>query len=421
MSSPTPRAVLRGRVLDLSRAARRIGIHVEDRLHLLTGAAALLEGIRAGDLVEFTLAGPERLATLRRVGGPAGGAPDGASAAGASGDALRWRRPAQAPSRMRLLRLRHQVVRALREHFDRQDFTEVETPALARAPSPEPHFTPLAAGPDFLITSPEFHLKRLLVGGFEKIYRLGPVFRGGEIGRHHNPEFTLLEWYRAGADSRALAEDLAAVLRRVAPLGAALAAELPAPARPAPEAPPGALPQATMAELFRRHLGLDLRGITRGADLRAAALAAGVPGAERLSEDFERAFSTLWVEIEPRFGPEPFLVTDWPAPLASLARLKPGDPALAERMELYAGGLELANGFAELTDPAEQRERFRANLAQRRERGLPAVPLDEAFLAALEEGLPPCAGMALGVDRLVMWVAGVDDIRRVLPFAHDER
>ena len=142
---------------------------------------------------------------------------------------------------------------------------------------------------------------------------------------------------------------------------------------------------------------------------------------EALPEDFTGAFSALWIRIEDAFDEAPRFITEWPAPTASLARLVPGDPTVAERVELYAGGLELANGFAELTDPAEQRRRFEADLAQRAARGLPPVPLDEALLASLAEGMPPAAGMALGVERLVMLLAGAAHIRDVLPFAWDER
>jgi lysyl-tRNA synthetase class 2 len=406
-----------------------LALLIEDRTALLAPPAGT--AVQPGDLVEVTVNAAGEVVTLHPIGRPAPGAWR------ESGDALRWRRPGQAPSRIALLRLRAQVLRALRAYLDGEGFVEVDTPALVRAPSPEPSFAPIAAGGagsqrrtlaggannEWLITSPEFQLKRLLVGGMERIYRLGPVFRGGERGAHHNPEFTLLEWYRAWADSGALAVDLAALLRAVAPLAEAFAAQHGEGAAPRLRTgwTQGALPQVTVAELFRRHLGMHLRGVTDVTALRHAALAAGVPGADRLPDDFEQAFFTLWVELEPRFGPEPFLVTDWPLPLASLARPKFGDPTLAERMELYGGGLELANGFAELTDPAEQRRRFEANLAQRRARGLPPVPLDEAFLSALGEGLPPSAGMALGVDRLVMFAAGCPDVRQVLPFAEEER
>jgi lysyl-tRNA synthetase class 2 len=242
----------------------------------------------------------------------------------------------------------------------------------------------------------------------------------------HNPEFTLLEWYRAHADTDALARDLYCLLLVLSPVAEAFAlshpaAETPAPARLRAGWLRRPLPQAGVAELFRRHLGMEIRGVTRAEGLHAAAHAAQWPHAHELAADFDGAFSRLWIDIEVCLPPEPLLVVDWPAPLASLARLKPGDPTLAERIELYAGGIELANGFAELTDPVQQRARFEANLAQRRAAGLPSVPLDEAFLGALADGMPPSAGMALGVDRLVMLVAGVSDIRDVLAFSADER
>ena len=175
-----------------------------------------------------------------------------------------------------------------------------------------------------------------------------------------------------------------------------------------------------MAELFAEYLNLDLRGVTTTASLVAAAGQAGVPDAQALPPAFDDAFFALWERIETRLPPAPLFVTEWPAPLASLARLKPEDPTVAERMELYAGGLELANGFVELTDAAEQRRRFAADLAARDARGLPRLPLDERFLEALAEGMPPAAGMALGVERLVMLVTGATEIRQVLPFAQDE-
>ena len=166
---------------------------------------------------------------------------------------------------------------------------------------------------------------------------------------------------------------------------------------------------------------MEIGGLTDARALCAAARAARVPGADALPADFTAAFSALWLRIEAALPPAPLLVAEWPAPAASLARLKPGDPSVAERLELYAGGLELANGFAELTDPVEQRRRFEADRAARAAQGLPPVPLDEAFLAALEEGMPPAAGMALGVERLVLLLSGAETLRDVLPFAWDER
>ncbi|MEE8435038.1 MAG: amino acid--tRNA ligase-related protein [bacterium] len=362
------------------------------------------------------------------------------------GDARRWSRRVGAdgsgPSRMELLALRHRLLRAVRGWFDAQGFLEADTPSLLRAPSPEAVFAPFAAGDGWLGASPEFQLKRMLVGGFKRIYRLGPAFRAGEAGLHHNPEFTLLEWYRVfpdpGAETlptdhspmNALAAGLEELLGEVAPI-ADTAAGLwpPGPVRERLIATSRALRaspwrRAAVGELFAEYLNMNITGVTAAQALADTARKAGVNWSGREEEsnaDFTAVFSALWIDIERKLPPEPLLVTGWPAPMASLARLKPGDPTLAERMELYCGGLELANGFFELTDPAEQRRRFEADLAQRRAKGLPAVPLDEAFLAALEEGLPPAVGMALGLDRLAMLLSGAPHIRDVLPFGWDER
>ncbi|MDH5753357.1 MAG: hypothetical protein OEZ59_13180 [Deltaproteobacteria bacterium] len=373
-----------------------------------------------------------------------------------SGDALRWETDNATVSRRQFLELRHKALMLLREHFASRGYLEADTPVLVRCPSPEAVFQPIAAGEGrYLITSPEFQLKRMLTGGFERIYRLGPVFRGGETGDRHNPEFCLLEWYRAGAGLEELSRELAALLNRLAPLADMAAGwwkalaessrlqtggnaqektqektqekarqkarqkiqaleELGSKCRAAE------LPSLTVARACREALGIDIRGAEQGAHLLEAVR--GLPLAGELSPDwdFTALFSRIWLEVEQSLPAHPLLVTEWPAPLASLARLKEDDQSVAERVELYAGGLELANGFAELTDPAEQRRRFQADLRARERAGLGLVPLDEKFLGALEEGLPPAAGMALGVDRLVMLLGGADSIREVLPFAWDE-
>ncbi len=403
-----------GRVVDPPREETpgRLWLMEEERLLALEGEPGLLRGCAPGDLVAFSLDPGGRLTALERVGGPAAGAWD------ETGDGLRWRLPGAATPRMAFLRLRHRVLREVRGYFEAEGFLEVDTPALVRAPSPEPQFAPFPAGGGFLATSPEFQMKRLLAGGFERIFRIGPAFRGSEIGRLHNPEFTLLEWYRAHTDLEAMAGDLEALLARLAPYCAGSVLGNPTLAEALGRAP---FQRRTVRELFRIQLGIELGGVVTVEQLRANLRKAGRPSAaESLPDEFERAFFTLWTEIESRFGPEPLLVTEWPAPLASLARLKADDPSVAERMELYAGGMELANGFAELTDPGEQRRRFEADLAARAAQGMPALPLDERFLKALGQGMPPAAGMALGMDRLVMLISGATEIRQVLPFAADE-
>jgi lysyl-tRNA synthetase class 2 len=303
-----------------------------------------------------------------------------------------------------VLELRAKTAQAIRQFFTARGFLEVETPVRISAPALELHIDAIPAGGAYLRTSPELHMKRLLAAGYSKIFQLGPCFREGERGERHNPEFTLLEWYRADADYLDLLADTKALVAFVAEtvLGRTwLASRGRRSARA--EAPLEApridlLPVweiLTVAQAFTAFAGWD----------PVAAFDAG-----RFDLD-------LVSKVEPRLPAEhPAILLDYPAAAAALARRKPADPRVAERWELYIGGLELANAFSELTDPAEQRARFEACAAERRALGKPVYPLDEEFLAALADGLPPAAGIALGVDRLVMLLAGAPSLDHVLPF-----
>jgi len=247
-------------------------------------------------------------------------------------------------------------------------------------------------------------MKRLLAAGSGPIFQIGKAFRDGEAGARHNPEFTLLEWYRPGYDSRRLMQEVEELLRAVLepyrPLGPGL--------------------RLRYRQAFLDHAGIDpLTASAAELAARAAALGIEVTGLARDDPDPWRdlLLSQVVEPALPRDGP--VFLYDYPASQAALARIRPGqagEPPVAERFELYLDGLELANGFHELADAAEQRRRFEQDNAARQQAGLPVVPLDEALLAALDAGLPDCAGVALGVDRLVMLAAGLDDIREVLAF-----
>ncbi|RMH22290.1 MAG: EF-P lysine aminoacylase GenX [Acidobacteria bacterium] len=301
------------------------------------------------------------------------------------------------------LRRRAALIARIRLFFAARGVLEVETPLLAAAAVTDLHLASfeLDAGGErrYLQTSPEFAMKRLLAAGSGPIYQLGKAFRDGEVGRLHNPEFTLLEWYRPGFDHHALMDEVDAFLGEI--LG------LP----PAERIPYG--------ELFERHLGIDphragaaeLRRCVRRRDLDV----------EGLAEERDPWLDVLLSHVlEPRLGRgRPTFVYDYPASQAALARLRDGDPPVAERFEVYVEGIELANGYHELVDAAEQRRRFAADLARRRERGLPAVAMDERLLAALDHGLPPCAGVALGVDRLALLATGGDALADVVAFPFD--
>jgi lysyl-tRNA synthetase class 2 len=247
-------------------------------------------------------------------------------------------------------------------------------------------------------------MKKLLAGGAGRIFQLARVWRNGEGGDLHAPEFTMLEWYRPGATLPDLIAETFCLLRAVLPpvvTCRGVTTDL------------ATLETLSMAEAFARHVGADL--LATAGD--APALAAQAGATLRDGETWEDLFFRLLLErVEPRIGRmRPTFLTHWPAAQAALARRDPGDPRVAERFELFVAGMELANAFVELTDAAEQRARFEADRARRHAMaGTTDWPLDEDFLAALESGLPPCAGIALGFDRLAMLAAGADRIDQVL-------
>jgi lysyl-tRNA synthetase class 2 len=309
------------------------------------------------------------------------------------------------------LRARSILNRTIRAFFDAHEFIEIEAPILVPSPGLELHLDAFAVEQRYLITSPEYQMKRLLAGGMQRIYSLGKVFRRKEAGAQHNPEFTMLEWYRAGAGWREIADDTEALVWQCA-----RSVDTRHAGRCALEPP---WPRLSVGEACERFGRVRIHGDEDVATLRARVAAAGWRVAD--DGDWSDIFFGFFLDaVEPHLGrDEPTLVYDWPRPLCALAREKPDDPRVVERFEVYAAGLELCNAFGELTDAAEQRRRLESDLAERRRRGLPEYPIDEKFLAALAE-MPPSAGIALGVDRLAMLLLGAENIRDVLPFADDE-
>ncbi|RAI40998.1 EF-P lysine aminoacylase EpmA [Rhodoplanes roseus] len=334
-----------------------------------------------------------------------------------------WWTPRVHADRRPLLLARNRIAARLRERFSAEDFVEVDPAALQVSPGNEAHLHAFATeqvGPDasrrplYLHTSPEFACKKLLAAGEPRLFAFGHVFRNRERGALHHPEFTMLEWYRTGAPYGAVMQDCAAML--------ALAAETTGVRRMAfrgAEADPFAAPERlTVAEAFSRFAGIDLLATVSGPEtdrdaLAAAAQAAGVRTAD--DDTWSDVFSRVLVErIEPNLGlGRPTLLTEYPAAEAALARPAAHDPRVAERFELYVCRVELANGFGELTDPAEQRRRFAAEMAEKARVYGERYPIDEDFLAALAI-MPDASGCALGFDRLVMLATGAPAIAAVI-------
>jgi lysyl-tRNA synthetase class 2 len=327
-------------------------------------------------------------------------------------------------ARRPFLGARARVRTAVRAWFEQRAFVEVETAALQVSPGNEAHLHAFATelrapdgttAPLYLRTSPEFACKSLLAAGERRVFELGKAWRNRERGPLHHPEFTLLEWYRAEEPYEALMVDCALILAMAAE--AAGSKVLRWKDREAdPALPPERL---TLAEAFDRFAHIDLLatvaadGSTDLGALAAAARASGVRVAE--DDTWSDVFSRILVQlIEPELGVgRPTILCEYPVPEAALARPKPSDPRVAERFELYACGVELANAFGELTDPKVQRQRFEAEMAEKARVYGERYPIDEAFLHALGH-MPPASGAALGFDRLVMLASGARHIEQVI-------
>ena len=323
----------------------------------------------------------------------------------------RWH-PERLAARLRFLRRRTLLTEATRAFFAARGYTEVETPYAVSTPGEEVHlraFRTEREDPEgtretlWLHTSPEFAMKKLLVAGSGPIFQLARVWRNGEGSDLHSPEFTMLEWYRPGADMYALIEETMALLRAVLPpvvTCRGVTTDL------------SGCERLTVAEAFARDVGADVLG-TAG---DARGLADAARARLRDGETWEDLFFRLLLErVEPKLGrAQPTFLTHWPAAQAALARRDPADPRVAERFELFVCGLELANAFVELTDADEQRARFEADRARRQAIGGRDWAMDEEFLAALAHGMPQCAGIALGFDRLAMIASGAERIEQVL-------
>jgi len=297
------------------------------------------------------------------------------------------------------LEQRAQALKLVRHYFDDEGFLEVETPTRLRAPGLDAHVEPIATAGGWLVTSPELHLKRLLVAGMPRVFELARCHRGEELGAYHEPEFTLLEWYRSFQPVESVMRDTEQLVRSIV--------------------------TALCGQSILRHreytVSVD-QPFARISVAEALERYAQVPDGLALVERDPDRWFRLWVDnVEPAIADYdvPVFVVDYPLSQAALAQNKPDNPCVAERFELYCAGVELCNGYGELTDANEQQARFEAELLERKRRNLPDLSLDQRFLAAMREGLPPCSGNALGFDRLVMLATGSDCIADVMAFPWD--
>lgn len=307
------------------------------------------------------------------------------------------------------LRERAGLLAAIRGFFASRDVLEVETPVLSHAGTTDPNiesftsvFQSQGAGRTlYLATSPEFHMKRLLAAGSGAIYQVSRVFRQGEVGRLHNPEFTLLEWYRPGYDLHGLMQEVGELVTQLL----------------APQLDPDSAEFFTYRDIFQHCLSVDpLTDPT--AALVECAKEQGIDVSGLAPDDRDSWLDLLMSHcVQPQLGRHGLsFVYDYPASQASLANIRNGSPPVAERFELFVHGVELANGFHELQDATEQAQRFAKDQHQREQRGMPVIPADRRLVAALDFGLPDCSGVALGIDRLLQIKLGTKSIQDCLAF-----
>lgn len=320
---------------------------------------------------------------------------------------------------------RSQVIRAIRAYFEKHEFLEIETPMLVNSPGMEPNLSAFETEyhgllPDtsrniYLPTSPEFHMKRLLAAGYHKIYQITRSFRNEEVGDLHNPEFTILEWYRGNNSYEAIMIDIEELVFNVnldvfkSPLILRNGKQIDL-------TPPW--PRRTMHEVWMQYTGIDIKRCSTSAALRAAGKNIGIPNL--LADDpWEILFYKIFLsKVEPLLGcHQPLILYEYPACMAALSRVKPEDPDVALRFELYIAGIEIANAFDELTDPDIQLARSIESQQEKIRNGKKPFPIDQKFIEALRSGITPSAGIALGIDRLVMLMCGKKTIHDVMAFS----
>lgn len=324
---------------------------------------------------------------------------------------------------MNKLIARTKVIKAIREFFWKENFVETDTPCLVKCPGMEPHLSPFKADnrdrfstrnvPLYLITSPEYAMKRLLSAGWKKIFQITRSFRSGEVGPLHNPEFAILEWYRANADYTDIMKDTRDLICYVAKK---VFGKLKFKYGGREINLSGPFEILTVQKAFEKYAGISKRVFENEKLLRAAAVKKGYKITKNM--DYSDVFFLIFLnEIERNLGASrPTILKDYPISMASLSKPHRKNPNYCERFELYIAGLELANAFSELTDAKEQKQRLIEEQKLRKKLGKEVYPIDDKFISALEYDMPPSGGIALGIDRLVMFFTGAEKIGEVMFF-----
>lgn len=372
------------------------------------------EGAAPGALVRLALDDAGRATSVSVLGGPSG-------AWDAEGDGARWARRVAGGSRVEVLRRRQRILQAIRDDLYAQGFVEIESPLLVPGACPDAVLESVeATNGHYLVTSTEYQLKRLLVGGLERLFSLTKNFRAGDQGSVHSAEFTMLEWARAWRSLDDIEDDAERLVRRAFRTLHAPGATLRVREREVSIDGPR-WERLTLRDALARHLGVEVDAAFSLASMIAAADRARVELPASFRDDPHLVVSVLLDALQPHLGhPLPTFLRAWPAFLTSSAELDPSDPNVALRSELYVSGVELADGFPFLRDAEAQRASFARENARRVASGRAEVRVDEKYVAALAQGIPPGAGMAMGVDRLVMVLVGAEQIGDVLPFGHGE-
>jgi len=413
---------LKGRIIEIWTHENQVKMEllVGMNRHILTTMdCQLINQFHRGDLAIATVSATtnsqeQLILSMDRVGGP------GASSWNALSDVMRWRRTLDGPSRMFRLHQRQSILTAIRLDLQSQGFLEVETPLLVRGTCPDTYIESVQTGEGYLVTSTEYQIKRLMVGGFDEVFTLTKNFREGDRGRYHSSEFTMLEWARAFGSMEEIEEDAIRLSQKafqaLYPGKDSLTyqgSEVNFMTKP--------WERLTVREAFQIYLGLENLHDFSLESLYEASIKAKIHLPSEFQQDQHLLLSYLLDLVQPHLGRStPTFLREWPAFMTSSAKLSQKDPFVAERSELYITGIEIADGFPFLTDPKLQNDLFSRELRRREQEKRKQVVVDEKYVEALAQGIPPGAGMALGIDRLVMALTGANQLSDIQAFAWDE-